>query len=169
MLSFSSFTCLTLILKSQLKCPSFRETSLHPQVYLFISVCAESVLPRRLFSSCGEQGLLWCLCSGCSLRGLSSCGAPALGVVEGPCLPRVGSAAQSASSRAQAPWYSAQAELLHGVWGLPGPGMEPLFPALVGRFFITEAPGSLQFKPHLRAVICPCTLQRLSGCAPILD
>ena len=97
------FTCLTLILKSLLKCPSFRETSLQPQVYLFISDCAESVLPRRLFSSCGERGLLWCLCSGCSLRGLSSCGARALGVVEGPCLPRMGSAAQSASSRAQAP------------------------------------------------------------------
>ena len=32
----------------------------------------------------------------------------------------------------------AQAWLLHGVWDLPGPGIEPVSPALAGEFFTTE-------------------------------
>ena len=35
----------------------------------------------------------------------------------------------------------AQAELLHGMWAFPGPGIEPVSPALAGRFFTTEPPG----------------------------
>ena len=31
-----------------------------------------------------------------------------------------------------------QAWLLHGVGGLPGPGIEPVSPALAGEFFTTE-------------------------------
>lgn len=31
--------------------------------------------------------------------------------------------------------------MLHGVWHLPGPGVEPMLPALAGRFFTTEPPG----------------------------
>ena len=31
--------------------------------------------------------------------------------------------------------------MLHGVWRLPGPGIEPMLPALAGRFFTTEPPG----------------------------
>ena len=31
--------------------------------------------------------------------------------------------------------------LLHSMWGLPGPRIEPLSPALAGRFSITEPPG----------------------------
>ena len=35
----------------------------------------------------------------------------------------------------------ARAELLHGMWGLPGPGLEPVSPALAGRFLTTAPPG----------------------------
>ena len=39
----------------------------------------------------------------------------------------------------------ARAELLPGMWDLPGPGLEPVSPALAGRFLITVPPGkSLQ-------------------------
>ena len=31
--------------------------------------------------------------------------------------------------------------LLRGMWGLPGPGLEPVFPALAGRFLTTGPPG----------------------------
>ena len=31
--------------------------------------------------------------------------------------------------------------LLLGMWDLPGARIEPMFPALAGRFFTTEAPG----------------------------
>ena len=34
--------------------------------------------------------------------------------------------------------------LLHGMWYLPGSGIEPVYPALTGRFF-TEPPGKPQF------------------------
>ena len=32
-------------------------------------------------------------------------------------------------------------ELLCSMWDLPGPGIEPVSPALAGRFFTTEPPG----------------------------
>ena len=35
----------------------------------------------------------------------------------------------------------AWAQLLHGMWDLPGPGMEPVSPALAGGFLTTEPPG----------------------------
>jgi len=46
----------------------------------------------------------------------------------------------------QALWHGlsscgAQASLFCGIWDLPGSGMEPVLPALAGRFFTTEPPG----------------------------
>ena len=35
----------------------------------------------------------------------------------------------------------AGAYLLRGMWDLPGPGLEPMSPALAGRFSITAPPG----------------------------
>ena len=37
------------------------------------------------------------------------------------------------------------AYLLNGTWDLPRPGIEPMTPALAGRFFTTEAPGKPPF------------------------
>ena len=37
--------------------------------------------------------------------------------------------------------WGAQASLLCGMWELPGPGIEPVSPALAGRFFSNEPPG----------------------------
>ena len=34
-----------------------------------------------------------------------------------------------------------RALLLHGMWDLPGPGIEPVSPTLAGGFFITAPPG----------------------------
>ena len=39
---------------------------------------------------------------------------------------------------------SAWAQLLLGIWNLPGPGIEPVSPVLAGRFFTTEPPGRPQ-------------------------
>ena len=38
----------------------------------------------------------------------------------------------------------ARAQLLLGRWDLPGPGIEPVSPALAGGFFTTEPPGKLR-------------------------
>ena len=52
------------------------------KIYLFISGCAGSLLLLRLFSSCGEQGLLSsCTAQASYCSGLSCCRAPALGYV----------------------------------------------------------------------------------------
>ena len=70
------------------------------------------------FSSCGARA------SHCG--GFSCCGAGLLG------------------TRASVP--VAQAKLSHGVWDLPGPGIEPASPASAGRFLTTGPPGkSLSF------------------------
>ena len=37
--------------------------------------------------------------------------------------------------------WGAETSLLHSMWALPGPGIEPVSPALAGRFFTTEPPG----------------------------
>ena len=40
--------------------------------------------------------------------------------------------------------HGARAYLLHGLWDIPGSGIEPISSALAGGFFTTEPPG----KPH---------------------
>ena len=54
-------------------------------------------------------------------RGLSSCGSPALECRLSSC--------------------GARAYLLRGMWDLPGPGLEPVSPAMAGRFLTTAPPG----------------------------
>ena len=44
------------------------------------------------------------------------------------------------------------------MWDLPGPGIEPMSPALTGGFFTTEPPG----KPYLSIV------DKHLGCFPLL-
>ena len=71
------------------------------------------------FSCCGA----WALGAQASVvvaRGLSSCGSQAL--------------EHSLSS------CGARVQLLHGIWDLPGPGLEPVSPALAGRFLTTAPP-----------------------------
>ena len=133
----------------------FTPHSLKKKIYAFIFGCAGSSLLRGLFSSCHEQGLL-CNCytqashcsglscgraqtpgtlaSAATARGLSSCGSQALEHRLSSCSARV--------------W------LLHSMYDPPGSGIEPVSPALAGRFFITEPSG----KPHfiLKNILFSC-------------
>ena len=68
-----------------------------------------------------ELGLLGLWASAVAARGLSSCGERAL--------------ERSLSS------CGALALLLRGMWDLPGPGLEPMSPALAGGFLTTAPPG----------------------------
>ena len=79
----------------------------------------------RAFSSCGKRGPLFI-------------------AVRGP-LTIVGSLV--AGHRLQTRRLSScgsQAQLLHGMWDLPRPGLEPMSPALAGRFSTTAPPGKPQ-------------------------
>ena len=94
------------------------------------------------FSSCGEQGLLFVVVCGLLIAvaslvaehrlqvrrlhqlwhaGFSSCGSQAIELRLSSC--------------------GARAYLLHGMWDLPGPGLELLSPALAGGFLTTVPPG----------------------------
>ena len=75
------------------------------------------------FSRCGAQALgAWA--SVVAARGLSSCGSRALECRLSSC--------------------GARAQLLRGMWDLPGPGLEPVSPALAGGFLTTAPPGKPQ-------------------------
>ena len=93
----------------------------------------------RAFSSCGERGLLfvagfslwWLLLlqsTGSRHTGFSSCGLWALEHKLSSC--------------------GAQAQLLCGMWDLPGPEIEHVSPALAGRF-LTNAPPGKPFQVNL--------------------
>ena len=78
-----------------------------------------------------EWGLLTAVASlvqgtGSQTRGLSSCGSRALELGLSRC--------------------GAWAYLSHGMWDLPRPGIEPLSPALAGRFLIIRPPGKSHIK-----------------------
>ena len=79
----------------------------------------------RAFSSCGERGPLF----------IAVCGPPTT------------AASLVAEHRLQTRRLSScgsRAQLLRGMWDLPGPGHEPVCPALAGGFLTTAPPGKPQ-------------------------
>ena len=94
-------------------------------IYLYFGSAGSSIL-GGLFSACGA----WA--SRCG--GFSCCQAQALGPV----------GFSSCSSQAldhRLNSGAALAQLLQGMWDLPGSVIEPTSPALAGGFFTTEPPG----------------------------
>ena len=85
----------------------------------------------RAFSSCGKWGLLFIVVHGL-LIAVACCGARALGMWASVVV------VHGLSS------CGARALLLCGMWDLPGPGIEPVFPALAGGFLTTAPPGKSQ-------------------------
>ena len=83
-----------------------------------------SLVVARGLSSCGSWALE---------RRLSSCGLWAVGCRLSSC--------------------GAQASLLRGMWDLPGPGFEPVCPALAGGFLTTAPPGKSLFVDFLMMAI----------------
>ena len=111
----------------------------------------------RAFSICSERGYCSLQCTGFSLRwllflrstgsrcmGFSSCGTWAL---EHAGFSSCGTQVSSYGSQALECRLSscgARAQLLRGMWDLPGPGIEPVAPALAGRVLTTVPPGKSQ-------------------------
>ena len=84
----------------------------------------------RRFSLVGESGAtLRCGERASHCCGFSHCGARALGVRA--------SIVAAHGLRSCGTW----AQLLSGLWDLPGPGLEPMSPALAGGFSTTAPPG----------------------------
>ena len=76
----------------------------------------------RAFSSCGERG-------------------PLLIAVRGPLTIAASFAAEHRLQTRRLSNRGSQAQLLRGMWDPPGPGLEPVSPALAGRFPTTAPPG----------------------------
>ena len=83
-----------------------------------VAVCRLLIVVASLLE---EHGLQSMQASVVVARGLSSCGSWALERRLSSCGSRV--------------------QLLHGMWDLPGPGLEPLSPALAVEFLTTAPPG----------------------------
>ena len=101
------------------------------------------------FSSCGERGLLFVAVHGLLIAVAFCCRAQDQGawasVVAACRLSNCGSRALELRLSS----CGVQASLLHGMWDLPGPGPEPVSPALAGGFSTTAPPG----KPWVQALL----------------
>ena len=98
--------------------------------YLFIYGCIGSSLLHAGFLQLRRAGAaLRCGVRASHCGGFSCCGAQALGTRVSVVVAR---GLSSCGSRAQ---------LLRGMWDLPGPGLKPMSPALAGGFLTTAPPG----------------------------
>ena len=82
-------------------------------------------------------------------RAFSSCGkwGPLFIAVRGPLTIAASPAAEHRLQTRRLSSCGSRAQLLRGMWDLPRPGLEPVFPALAGRLSTTAPPG----KPHRHA------------------
>ena len=108
-------------------------------IYLFIYLwlCWVFIAARGLSLAAASWGysLLWCdgfsCCRAWALHaGFSSCGSQALQHTLSSC--------------------GSWAQLLHGMQDFPGPGLEPMSPALAGRFLTTALPGKSPNSVHFK-------------------
>ena len=76
----------------------------------------------RAFSSCGEWGPLFI-------------------AVRGPLTIAASPVAEHRLQTRRLSSCGSRAQLLCGMWDLPGPGHEPVYPALAGGFLTTAPPG----------------------------
>ena len=90
-------------------------------IYLFLAVLGLRCCARA-FSSCGKRGPLFI-------------------VVHGPLTIMASLVAEHRLQTHRLSNCGSRAQLLHGMWDLPRPGLEPVSPALAGGFSTTAPPG----------------------------
>ena len=83
-------------------------------------------------------------------RAFSSCGerVPLFIAVRGPLIIAASLVAEHRVQMRRLSNCGSRAQLLRGMWDLPRPGLEPVSPALAGRFSTTVPPG----KPHMHFI-----------------
>ena len=90
-------------------------------MYLFLAVLGLHFCARA-FSSCGKRG-------------------PPFIAVRGPLTVAASLAAEHRLQTRRLSNCGSRAQLLRGMWDPPRPGLEPVSPALAGKFSTTEPPG----------------------------
>ena len=76
-----------------------------------------------------------------SVQGLSLVAGPLFIAVHGPLTIAASLVAEHRLQTRRLSSCGSWAQLLHGMWDLPGPGLELVSPALAGRFSTTAPPG----------------------------
>ena len=115
---------------------------------LFIFGCVGSLLLHTGFLQLRQAGATLrrgAQASHCG--GFSCCGAWALGAWASVVVARRLSSCGSWAPERRLSSCGACAQLLRGMWDLPGPGLEPMSPALAGRCLTTAPPGKSQLSP----------------------
>ena len=116
----------------------FIHSFIHSFIYLwlrwvFVAAHGLSLVAARATLRCG----VWA--SHCG--GFSCCGARAPGAWASVVVAHGLSSCGLRALEHRLSSCGARAQLLRGMWDLPGPGLEPVFPALAGRFLTTAPPG----------------------------
>ena len=100
------------------------EKQFFKKIYLFMAVLGLCFCARA-FSSCGKRGPLFIM-------------------VRGPHTIAASLVAEHRLRMRRLSNCGSRAQLLRGMWDLPRPGLEPVSPALAGRFSTTVPPGKPQ-------------------------
>ena len=115
-------------------------------IYLFIFGCVGSSLLHVGFLQLRRAGAaLPCGAQASHCHGFSCCRAWALGVWASVVVARRLSSCGSWALELRLSSCGSWAQLLCSMWDLPGPGLEPVSPALAGGFLTTAPPG----KPYI--------------------
>ena len=101
-------------------------------IYLFLAVLGLRFCARA-FPTCGKQGPLFI-------------------AVREPLTIAASLVAEHRLQTRSLSNHGSWAQPLHGMWDLPRPGLEPVSPALVGRFSTTAPPGKPPFGVFIRGV-----------------
>ena len=122
-------------------------------VCLFIFGCIGSSLLLMGFLQLWRAGAtLHCSEWASHCSGFSCCGARALGAWASVVVARGLSSCGSRALEHRLSSCGTRAQLLRGVWDLPGPGLEPVSPALTGGFLTTAPPGKPQFLKEMLTI-----------------
>ena len=105
-------------------------------IYLFIFLGVLDLrFCARAFSSCGKRG-------------------PLLITVRGPLTVAASPVAEHRLQTRRLSSCGSRAQLLRGMWDLPRPGLEPVSPALAGRFLTTAPPGKPDSVFYILIYLC---------------
>ena len=136
-MKYSQYYWFTFIEEQQEFALPMLELNIFLEIHLSIFGCAGSSLLCELSSRCSKWGLVF----GCDAQA-SHCAD-----FTGSRARALGSCASQALEH-RLDGCGTRAQLLHGMWALPGSGFEPVSPALASGFFTTEPPG----KPRIKRI-----------------
>ena len=132
-------------------------------IYLFIFGCIGSSLLHVGFLQLQRMGAtLSCGAQASHCGGFLCCGAQALGARASVFVACGLSSCGSRALQHRLSSCGARAQLLHGMWDLPRPGIKPLPPALAGGFLTTVPPGKSSLQVFERRISFFVVLQHIA-------